>query len=101
MEDTANLSSMDQPICSVPGCQLTASHEVVLYDLYLDHDVRVFYERHATCPYLCDLHLSENEHGAQVMYDQPLDEQCRAYRGTVKYPHTQSFAQGFVIYRPL
>jgi hypothetical protein len=85
--------------CSVSGCSEEAKYEVIFYDVYLDlPDVDVFYERHESCPYLCQQHLNENERELETDLD---NRKCREYRGMLTYRHTQSHGQGFVIYRPL
>jgi hypothetical protein len=83
-------------MCSVPNCDKAAAYEVVFYDVYRSKEV--FYKLHESCPYLCDPHMIENEDGAETGL---ADVQLRKYRGLVKYPHTRSGGQGFVIYRPL
>jgi hypothetical protein len=70
---------------------------VILYDLYVFGPSRVdsFFEQDFTCPYICDIHLYENETKAD-----PREE--RKARGGVKYPYTnRQGAQGFTIYRLL
>lgn len=85
--------------CSVHGCITQADYEVIFYDMYrYGGRAEVFYERHNSCPYLCEQHMSENELGAVTRLPDP---DFRAYRGIVDYPHTRSRGQGFVIYRPL
>lgn len=87
-------SSPMQTKCSVQGCEDLANYDVIFYDVYSSGP---FYEKHESCPYLCDAHMLENEKGAETGLDDP---QLRKYRGRVKYPHTHSGGQGFVIYRP-
>ena len=91
-------NGMPKPVkCSVSGCAETALFEVLLYDVYLDQDhlgdEMVFLEQDDTCPYLCPMHMNENEQQAQGV---------REPRGFVTYPYTnKDGAQGFTIYRPL
>jgi hypothetical protein len=87
------------PTCSARGCENEADFEVIFYDVYLYiNEVRVFYERHESCPYFCRAHMAENERGARTDLG---DKNLRKYRGSVDYPHAQSVGQGFCIYRPL
>jgi hypothetical protein len=80
--------------CRAPGCTNNADVEVILYDLYLYGETGdVFFERDYTCPFLCSLHMTENEEQARGE---------RKPRATVRYPYTnRNGAQGFTIYRPL
>jgi len=88
------------PKCNVKGCASKAEYEVIFYDVYLHgSEVGVYYQRHESCPYLCQHHLTENERGAAT--DKLGDERLRQYRGKVDYPYTHSGGQGFCIYRPL
>lgn len=91
---------MSDEKCSVKGCNQPAEYEVIFYDVYLHptNPVTVFYERHESCPFVCQEHLSQNERNAKTQLDKP---ELRAYRNHVDYPHTKSEGQGFVIYRPL
>ncbi len=85
--------------CSVEGCDRNADYEVIFYDVYLHpSDVTVFHQPHESCPFICHTHMAENERGAPTGSG---DENLRAYRGHVDYPHARSEGQGFVIYRPL
>jgi hypothetical protein len=78
--------------CAVPGCAEAAVVEVRLYDLYL-HPVVVFDEQDYTCPYLCAVHLEQNEEEAKGE---------RTRRAWMQYPYTNRHkAQGFTIYRDL
>lgn len=85
--------------CSVRGCRKSADYEAIFYDVYLHlyGDVRVFYQAHESCPFICQEHLNENERNAKTSLANP---RWRAYRGSVQYPHSHSSGQGFVIYRP-
>lgn len=84
--------------CSVHGCDRDADYAVIFYDVYPHSDVDVFYQLHESVPYICQQHLNENEAGAENGSEDP---KVRKYRGHVRYPHTPSGGQGFVIYRPL
>lgn len=84
--------------CSVKGCSERAGYEVVFYDFYLTQG-EPFYERHASCPFICSEHLKENEMTAETGGE--TGSKIRQYRGRVKYKHTKSGGQGFCIYRPL
>jgi hypothetical protein len=87
------------PKCCAQGCNHEAEFEVIFYDVYLQRSgVRIFYEPHESCPYLCQSHLTENELEAKTELS---DKSLRRYRGSVDYPHAQSDGQGFCIYRPL
>jgi len=87
------------PRCCAKGCNKEARYEVIFYDVYLDpNEVTVFYEQHESCPFLCQMHLAENEREAN---SELHNKNLRQYRGSVDYPHAQSAGQGFCIYRPL
>jgi len=86
------------PKCSVKSCSSNADYEVIFYDVYPYSEVTVSYERHESCPYLCQHHLDENERGAKTGL---ADENLRRYRGVVDYPHARSGGQGFCIYKPI
>ena len=78
--------------CSIRGCTIEAYAEVILYDIY-SHDGSVFFKQDFTCPYICRIHLLENE---KTMIGRHVP------RGTVQYMYTNQYgAQGFTIYRPL
>ena len=87
-------------MCSVEGCPRRADYEVIFYDVYLHHggDVDIYYERHNSCPYICQGHLNENERRAETGLPEP---ELRKYRDHVRYPYASSMGLGFVIYRPL
>ena len=83
--------------CSVGGCGRRAAVVVFLYDVYLygPNDTHVFMAPDFTCPYLCALHLYENETQA---------EGVRANHGEayISYPFTNRYkANGFSVYGPL
>ena len=88
------------PKCCANGCDNEADYEVIFYDVYLHEssNVGIFYERHESCPFFCETHLTENERGANTGMGDP---KLRRYRGHIDYPHAQSDGQGFCIYRPL
>lgn len=67
--------------------------EVFLYDVYPYPEGGVFFEQDYTCPFLCEIHMIENEKKA---------EGVRQPRGHVRYPHSNKhMANGFTIYREL
>ena len=79
-------------ICSVDGCNSKADYEVVLYDYY-HHYTETFYEQDLTCPFICQMHMEENETKANGE---------RRPRGVVDYPYTNKHAaQGYSKYNPL
>jgi len=78
--------------CCVANCTNPAEYEVVLYDYYPSYN-ETFYEQDFTCPFLCGLHMDENE---------KLAKGERRPRGGVKYPYTnKDFAQGYSKYNPI
>ena len=78
--------------CSVQECGNLAEYEVVLYDYY-DYKQLTFYEQDFTCPFICQIHLDENESKA---------EGERKPRGHVHYLYTnKKKAQGYNKYNPL
>jgi hypothetical protein len=79
------------PNCSVPGCDVKADYEVILYDIYTNGDL--FFEQDETCNFICKKHATENEEEAKGE---------RRPRGVVTYPYTNLHsAQGFTIYKQL
>jgi hypothetical protein len=53
-----------KPPCAVDGCKCNASVEVILYDVY-PCERFVLFKRDFTCPFLCSVHMVENERQAK------------------------------------
>ncbi|MBE9502193.1 MAG: restriction endonuclease [Dehalococcoidia bacterium] len=78
--------------CFVGGCDRSAEYEVYIYDYY-PHIPEEFFEQDYTCPFLCEIHMTENEANA---------EGRRVPRGFVLYPYTnRHHAQGYSKYAPI
>lgn len=82
--------------CCAGGCRRRPDYIVLLYDHYSDDTV--FFEQDFTCPFLCEDHMRENEHG---IGSQGLGERRRP-RGRYEYPYSnRGGAQGYSKYWPL
>jgi CxxC motif-containing protein len=94
LEVEENDSASSTHACSVAGCDNSADVEVRLYDVYLlSENSEIFDKLDHTCPYLCSLHVDENERKAKGE---------RKPRGVTVYPYTnKERAQGFTTYRRL
>ncbi|PFU64047.1 hypothetical protein COK90_08820 [Priestia megaterium] len=79
--------------CSVVNCGRNADYEVYLYDYYAPPLNEEFFEQDYTCPFICEIHMNENETKA-------FGE--KRPRGAVKYPYTNKYgAQGYTRYLPV
>lgn len=82
--------------CSVDECANKADYIVFLYDQY--NDSSTFFEQDFTCPFLCEVHLQENERG---IGNAGVGER-RFPRSHYHYPHSNRHdAQGYTKYAPL
>ncbi|AVD54552.1 hypothetical protein BEH_24640 (plasmid) [Priestia filamentosa] len=79
--------------CSVENCERNADYEVYLYDYYAPPLNEEFIEQDYTCPFICEIHMNENE-------VKSLGE--KKPRRIVTYPYTnQHMAQGYTKYLPV